>query len=516
MKKSDLEMQLAAAAAAPKTLRTFVWRTPVRKHILVLPVLVLASTLSTSSLLYGQITGFGGSTNTGWTPNANSFAGTNGVPNVVGTGTSSDVLNLTTPSNSEATSYFYNTPQNITNFNETFTYTNVSTNGADGITAIWQNAGTTALGGPGGSLGYTGISSAAGFAMNIYSGNSGSASGYNGTVTAGNPAATPTPGGVNIDSGDPINIDLSYKGSDGALTESMTDSVTSATYTRVWRGINIQGQVGGTTAYVGFTGATGGVNASQSITNFQFTSGAANPTPVAQITPVSATGYNQNMIISTASGAANITATMDGGTAMNGDVFFEQGVDGGATAAGLPKAGVIFGSATDANHTFVLGPNGPGQNNALMLDPSSTTGTLTLSTPTRFSLLSFLVSGANGGGNIGLTIDYANGGTQTATISAPDWFNNSPIAIDANGRVDTALNDFNNITAGNPRMYQEDVSLSDTVDPVTSVNFSYQGINREVVYGLSGQAVPEPATWALVATAALVLCIRRRLVSPAA
>ncbi len=212
-------------------------------------------------------------------PTRNSFASAAGVPNINGTGTLSDVLNLTTADNSEATSYNYNTPQNITNFMESFTYTDNSTNGADGITAIWQNAGATALGGGGGNLGYSGIGSAAGFAMNIYSGNSGSSSGYNGTVTAGNPAATPTPGGVNIDSGDPINIVLSYKESDGALTESMTDPITSQSYTRVWRGISIQGQVGGTTAFVGFTGATGGVNAAQSITNFQICPRSREPDP---------------------------------------------------------------------------------------------------------------------------------------------------------------------------------------------------------------------------------------------
>ena len=66
-------------------------------------------------------------------------------------------------------------------------------------------------------------------------------------------------------------------------------------------------------------------------------------------------------------------------------------------------------------------------------------------------------------------------------------------------------------------MYQEDITLTDTSDPVTSINFSYPGGNRVVVYGLSGQAipVPEPATWALLGAGVAVLLIRRRLASPA-
>jgi hypothetical protein len=461
-----------------------------------------------------QVTGFGGSAMTGWTPNNN--AGTNpasaGLPSVSGSGTVADVLTLTTPNNGIATSYWNNTAQSITNFRETFTYTDNSTGGADGIAAVWQNAGTTALGGGGGSLGFAGIPTSAGLAMNIYGGNSGSGSQYNVVTSGTGVALTPTPGGVDITSGHPINVTLSYKEADGALTETMTDTTTSATFTRVWRGISIQGQVGAPTAIIGLTGATGGVNAQQSVTNFQFTPGAANATPVAAIKPIAATGYNQNMIVSAASGSANVTATMDGGTAKTGDTFYETGANPGTNVSGVPRAGATIGSANDSNHTFVLQPNGAGQNDAVMLDSANTTGTLTLTTPAKFSTLSFLLSSGNGAGTINATIHYAGGGTQSAVLAAPDWFNGGPIAVDANGRVDVALDDFNNVNNGQPRMFQADLALTDTVDNVLSVDFGVAGTatNRGAVFGISGTAVPEPSSLALLSLGAFGLLVRRR------
>lgn len=478
--------------------------------------------LGLSSTSKAQVVGFGGSSETGWTANADGASMNNSVPSVVGSGTSADILTLTTANNSEASSYWFNTPQSITNFTESFTYKDGSGGGADGIAAVWQNAGTAALGGSGGSLGFAGIPTSAGLAMNVYGGNSGSGSEYDSLPLGGNVALTPTPGGVNLDSGDPINVSLSYLQSAGALTETMTDTVTSATFTRVWRNISIAGSVGGSTALIGLTGGTGGVNAQQTVTNFQFTPGAGTPAPAAMITPISATGYNQNMIISTASGSANITATMDNGTNLSagGDTFFEMGVDThNGTSEGVPQAGVVFGSATDVNHTFVLqpnglGPNGAVQDDALMLDASHTTGTLTLTGTSAYSILSFLVAGGQGGAPVNVLINYSNGGTQSAIISVPDWFNNTPIAFDANGRVDTALNDFNNEDDGNPRMYQEDLVLTDTSDAVTNIQFTYGGSptgnSRTVVFGISGTAVPEPATLGIAAVGAVGLLTRRR------
>jgi hypothetical protein len=464
-----------------------------------------------------QVIGFGGSSMTGWTPNTN----TAGLPSVTGSGTSADVLTLTNNTNGIATSYWFNTPQSITNFKESFTYTqttNTPNNGADGFAVVWQNAGTNALGGGGGQLGLTGIASSASLAGNIYGGNV-IGTQYNNTVTAGNPVTLGTPGGVNIASGDAINVTLSYKQADGALTETMTDSVTNATFTRVWRGISIQGQVGGATALIGFTGATGGVNAGQTFTNFQFTPGAANPTPVAAFTPIAATGYNQNMIISTASGSANITATIDGGTTKQGNTFYETGVNPNASAAGVPHAGV-FSSENDPNHVFQLQPNGAGQNDAVMLDQVNTTGALTLTTPARYSALSLLVAGGNGGATIGYTAHYAGGATQTGTFNIPDWFGNTPFAWDANGRVslnpDGSINttDFNATFSQNPRMLQVDLTPTDTVDALQSINFTWQGTvgngDEDAIFGISGTAVPEPSSLALLSLGAVGLVVRRR------
>src|SRR5690242_16924702 len=163
------------------------------------------------------LVGFGGNAMTGWTPNANAAAATAGVPNVSGPGDATDVLQLTTQANSEATSYWNNTPQNITNWVANFTYTDVATGGADGFSFTLQNQGPTALGGGGGALGYVGITNAAGDAFNIYSGNSGSGSQFNPTISAGGVPLTPTKSTVNIASGHPMNVTLSYNQADHAV-----------------------------------------------------------------------------------------------------------------------------------------------------------------------------------------------------------------------------------------------------------------------------------------------------------
>ena len=188
-----------------------------------------------------------------------------------------NVLTLTDGANGEARSFFFDYPVYIHAFRASFTYTDVGGGGADGVTFCLQNtaAGTSALGAGGGGMAYRGITNSAAVAFNIYNGHT---VGYcyttNGTLADGNtPAGFTAPTPVAIASGDPINVSLSYDGN--ILTLTLKDANNSNTYTV---GINV-GQlwntVGGDTAYVGFTGATGGVASTQTVSNFSFTPLAA-------------------------------------------------------------------------------------------------------------------------------------------------------------------------------------------------------------------------------------------------
>ncbi len=69
------------------------------------------------------------------------------------------------------------------------------------------------------------------------------------------PALDMTSSGVNLHSGNTMGAHLMYDGT--TLTLTVTDLVTTASYTTS-TAINIPATVGGNTAYVGFTGGTGG------------------------------------------------------------------------------------------------------------------------------------------------------------------------------------------------------------------------------------------------------------------
>lgn len=192
-------------------------------------------------------------------------------------------LTLTDTTNGEARSAFFKTPvpfNNARGFTASFVYTNVggnANNPADGVTFVLQNdpRGIMALGDSGGAFGYGGgaaIVNSGAAQFNIFGGAGGGrgiAFGLNGSIP-GNMGT----GNVDLSSGDPIQVSLSYDGVARTLTETLTDSTTNNTFTNTFYGIDYQSLVGGTSAFVGFTGGTGGLNATQTIGSFQFSSTA--------------------------------------------------------------------------------------------------------------------------------------------------------------------------------------------------------------------------------------------------
>jgi hypothetical protein len=151
----------------------------------------------------------------------------------------------------------------------------------NGITFIIQGNGPTALGSTGGGLGYgpdpslggAGIpnSIAVKFDTTDNQGEGPDSTGLyldgaSPTVPAVDLRGTP----IDLHSGDPFRVDLSYDGT--TLTETITDLVTMGTFTHSYA-VNIPVAVGGDVAYVGFGGGTGLHTASQDILAWTFGTG---------------------------------------------------------------------------------------------------------------------------------------------------------------------------------------------------------------------------------------------------
>jgi hypothetical protein len=236
-----------------------------------------------------EIAGFGGN----WTYNG-------------GATVTSNVLTLTDGNGSEARSAFYDTPVFIGSFNAQFVYQ--STGGADGTTFVMQNSssGPSAVGGAGGELGYSGITPSAAVELNLYSGAGGTGTqlATNGITGVYNSTLP-----LNLDSGDPIWVTLNYTG--GSLTEQLVDLITDATYSTNYQA-SIPAAVAGNTAYVGFTGATGGSVSVQTVTDFIFTE-LNPPAPAPAIAPNGAIFTNSVLVsLSSTLSNAQIYYTLDG------------------------------------------------------------------------------------------------------------------------------------------------------------------------------------------------------------
>jgi hypothetical protein len=188
----------------------------------------------------------------------------NGSAAISGTG-----LRLTNGSEEEMGSAWSSVPVNVRTFTTYFSFELTSPN-ADGFTFAMQNTGTTALGARAGGLGYAGIAKSVAVKFDLYN-NSGEGDNSTGLYLNGAQPilpATTLGGGVNLHSGDIMNVLLTYDGT--TLTMKITDTTNTAlSFTIAWP-VNIPSAVGSNTAYVGFTGSTGGATSTQDILSWSY------------------------------------------------------------------------------------------------------------------------------------------------------------------------------------------------------------------------------------------------------
>jgi hypothetical protein len=248
-----------------------------------------------------------------------------------------------------ANNAWYETPVNVQAFTTTFTFTDTcSTYCGDGFgfmiisTSNPSSSGFTYSGGSGAQFSWsqcqgTGDTECAAinsilvkfdlFDVQIDSPGANLTGFYSGGTypqAPNNPQYDMSASGINMESGDLFTCTITYDGS--SLTETLTDTMTKATYTKTYTGINIPSLVGGNTAYVGFGGSTGAGTVTQSLSSWTYTVETPGQAAVPMFSPAAGTySGSQSITLSSASSGAVICYNTTGSPATNGSTSCATG-----------------------------------------------------------------------------------------------------------------------------------------------------------------------------------------------
>ncbi|MGB8538124.1 MAG: chitobiase/beta-hexosaminidase C-terminal domain-containing protein, partial [Acidobacteriaceae bacterium] len=384
-----------------------------------------------SSTVINAIATFSGLTNSNLAtasyviqPNGTGINYGNGFASVAGltlNGSATNVddtrLQLTTDLTKQAGSAFYNTPTNIQNFTTDFAF-QLSLAQADGFTFTIQNVGPTALGGTGGGLGYApepttgtpaGIAKSVAIKFDIYN-NSGEGTDSTGLYTNGAeptvPAIDMTSSGVFLNSGDSITAHMTYDGVNLILT--LTDAVVNKTFTHTFP-INIPATIGSNTAYVGFTGGTGGLTASQKILTWTLTSQAGSVTQTPTFSPAGGTFTTaQNVTLSDGTPGATMYYTIDGSAPTTSSTVYSTPitVDSGSVTIQAIALATGFSASSMGSATYNIQPT------------ATATPTFSPGTGTYTSTQPVTLSDATSGAVIYYTTDGSTPTTSSAVYSS--------------------------------------------------------------------------------------------------
>ena len=328
-------------------------------------------------------------------------------------------LRLTDGGAYEASSAFFTTLLNVQSFTNDFSFQLTSPNG-DGFTFTIQNSGLTALGPSGGGLGYgpdqpggtPGIGKSVAVKFDLYS-NYGEGNDSTGMYTNGAsptfPAIDMTSSGVNLHSGDVMNVHMTYDGTTLAMT--ITDATVGKSFTTSWA-LNIPSVVGASSAYAGFTAGTGASTAIQEILTWTYASGPA------QVMPPTITTQPANQTV-TAGQTATFTAAATGSPTPT--VQWQVSTDSGATFS-------ILSGATSTTLSFTTASSQNGNQYHAVFTNSAGTATTTAATLVVNATADFSITASPSS----QTVVQGSSTSYTATVTALNGFNGT-VSLSASG-----------------------------------------------------------------------------------
>jgi hypothetical protein len=261
-------------------------------------------------------------------------------------------------------SVFWNQPVSIQAFTTDFTF-QLTTAKGDGFTFTIQNVSASAIGPSGSGLGYGatapggtgGIAKSVAVKFDLYS-NQGEGTDSTGVYANGAsptiPATDMTPSGVLLSSGDAMLAHLTYDGT--TLSMLLTDKTTGKTFS-MSRAINIPQSIGGNTAFVGFTGSTGGLTAIQKILNWTYSIQSSTPVTATPVISPAAGSYTTAQSVTITDTGAVIYYTIDGTTPTTASTVYSGAIAVGTGTTTIKAMAVASGSSPSAvaTATYVVG-----------------------------------------------------------------------------------------------------------------------------------------------------------------